>query len=286
MHFVSSIRAALAAMLVAGLSASAPASAQEAGFYGWKLAGGWPVAQMAANADWSSDLGPDYRFGATSSPDGSSVSWSGPGRHWASRSGYSNTEADITVGWELDARGGAVGQTYSGGELFISPQQTLNPGVVISQTFHLWSVLGDNEPGYGISTDARHVGYPALYLGTQPMNVYWRLDWASSASGNALTGSSLYFAGLFNQAIGGTSGSFTGLHVHNGSAQSAWPTFDVILTTSAGDSAGDPRAGRIDTWLTVSFSSQPILSPVPEPATWALMLGGVAALLVRRRQTR
>jgi hypothetical protein len=44
---------------------------------------------------------------------------------------------------------------------------------------------------------------------------------------------------------------------------------------------GDARRALIGPNL--SFSA---VSPVPEPATWALMLSGVAALLVRRRQTR
>jgi hypothetical protein len=277
--------ATLAALGLAALCASLPAAAQQAQFIAWTMAGGWPASQMSAGADWSSDLGPDWGYGATSAPDGSSVGWSGQGRNWSSRPGYANAEANLTVGWELNARGGAVGNTYSGGEVSIGPQQVLDNGAVSSTFIHLWNVLGDNEPGYGISTNANHHGYASIWLGPQPLNLYWRLDWNIVTTGNAIASTNVFFSGVFNQAISGT-GSASGFWAYGGSPSGVWSRPDIQMRTYLGDNAGDPRAGTQDSWVVVSFSTQPILSPVPEPATWALMLSGVAALLVRRRQTR
>lgn len=127
---LSSYRVAVAACVIVTCRGAVPAAAQQAQFIAWTLAGGWPASQMSAGAEWSSDLGPDWGYGATSAPDGSSVSWSGQGRHWSSRPGYANAEAKLTVGWELDARGGAVGNTYSGGQVSVGPQQVLDNGGV------------------------------------------------------------------------------------------------------------------------------------------------------------
>lgn len=280
------LRTACAALaLSAGALVVSPAAAQQASFRAWTLVGGWPNSQMSAGAEWSSDLGVDWGYGATSAPDGSSVSWSGsgPGRNWSSRPGYANAETNLTVGWELDARGGAVGNTFSGGEVTIGPQQALDGGAVSSTFIHLWNVLGANEPGYGISTNANHDGMASIWLGPAPMILHWRLDWNIVTTGNAIGSVNVFFAGALNQPISGT-GSASGSWVYGGSPSGVWSRPDIQLRTWLGDNAGDPRAGRQDTWVAVSFSTQPITSPVPEPATWALMLGGVAAVLARRRQ--
>ena len=100
---------------------SSVAPAQQASFEAWTLAGGWPVGQLSAGADWSSDPGPDWGDGATSAADGSSVSWSGQGRNWSSRPGTANAETNLTAGWELTARGGAVGNTFSGDQRLLGP---------------------------------------------------------------------------------------------------------------------------------------------------------------------
>lgn len=285
MNLKTSLRAPLAALFVTGLCASLPAAAQQAQFITWGLADGWPRSQMSAGADWSSDLGPDWGYGATSAPDGSSVSWSGQGRNWSSRPGYGNAEANLTVGWELLARGGAVGNTFSGGQVSIGPQQVLDNGGVSSTFIHLWNVLGENEPGYGISTNANHDSVASIWLGPQPLTLHWRLDWHIATTGNAIASNNVYFAGAFNQAISGT-GSATGSWAYGGSPNGTWSRPDIQIRTWLGDNAGDPRSGRQDSWVTVSFSTQPITSAVPEPATWALMLAGVALLCARRQAAR
>ena len=285
MNLKTSLRAPLAALFVTGLCASLPAAAQQAQFIAWGLADGWPRSQMSAGADWSSDLGPDWGYGATSAPDGSSVSWSGQGRNWSSRPGYANAETNLTVGWELLARGGAVGDTYSGGQVSIGPQQVLDNGGVSSTFIHLWNVLGENGPGYGISTNANHDSVASIWLGPQPLTLHWRLDWHIATTGNAIASNNVYFAGAFNQAISGT-GSATGSWAYGGSPNGTWSRPDIQIRTWLGDNAGDPRSGRQDSWVTVSFSTQPITSAVPEPATWALMLAGVALLCARRQAAR
>ena len=65
-----------------------------------------------------------------------------------------------------------------------------------------------------------------------------------------------------------------------------WSRPDIQLSTDLGDNAGDPRNGRQDSWVVVSFSTSPIAAPVPEPASWALMAGGLllGCTLARRRR--
>jgi PEP-CTERM motif len=285
MNLVTSSRALWTACAFASCCASLPAAAQQAQFITWTLAGGWPASQMSAGADWSSDLGPDWGYGATSAPDGSSVSWSGQGRNWSSRPGYANAEANLTVGWELNARGGAVGNTFSGGQVSIGPQQVLDNGAVSSTFIHLWNELGANEPGFGISTNANHHGYASIWLGPQPLNLHWRLDWNIATTGNAISSTNVFFSGVFNQAISGT-GSASGFWAYGGSPNGVWSRPDIQVSSFIGDNAGDPRAGRQDSWVVVSFSTQPITSAVPEPASWALMLAGVALLCARRQAAR
>lgn len=275
----------LSRLAVAGTLMLAAAAAQaQASFMGWQLAGGWPVAQMTANADWTSDLGPDFRYDARST-DGSTVNWSGEGRQWASRP-YGAHESGLKLGWEGTARGGAVGQTFSGGALDIGPVTSLEGGGVARIQIHLWSELGDNAAGLGISTDSRHNGYASVLLGPQAGELHWRLDWNSRTQGDADLGAYLYFSGVFSQAIGGTSGTAQGVWAYGSASDNRVSYPDLQFTSFAGDSAGDPRTGRIDTWLTVSLSSQPIAAPVPEPGTWALWTLGLAGMGVVARRTR
>lgn len=268
--------------LLALVVSSTPASAQ-ATFYGWQLAGGWPTGQMTAGSDWSSDLGPDWRYSATS--NGSAVAWNGQGRQWSSRP-YGPFEQNVTVGWEGDARGGAVGETYSGGQVTVGPTRVLSNGATARVDVHLWSVLGDNAPGYGISTDSRHEGYAALFLGPPPLDLYWRLDWTSAITGNAFTSAWLFFSGVFNQYIGGTTGSASGRWVYGGSPNGVASYPDLKFNSFAGDAAGDPRSGRIDTWVTMRLSTQPIAALVPEPSSLLLVAGGSVLLLGLRRRRR
>ncbi|MCA0374303.1 MAG: PEP-CTERM sorting domain-containing protein [Gemmatimonadetes bacterium] len=273
---------ALSALAIGSIALSTPASAQ-ASFWGWQLAGGWPLAQMTAGSDWSSDLGADYRYDASS--DGTNMTFSGQGRNWSSRA-YGPNETNVTVGWEGTARGGLVGQTFAGGEVTVGPAQVLTGNAVARVNIHLWSVLGDNDAGYGISADSRHNGYAGVFLGPAPLNLHWRIDWTSTTSGNAITSASLYFAGVFNQQIGGTSGSASGMWPYAGSSNGINVFPDVQFTSSAGDNAGDPRSGRIDTWVTVSLSTQPIQAVVPEPSSFALLAGGSLLLLGVGRRVR
>jgi hypothetical protein len=262
-----------------------PASA--ASFEGWQLIGGWPVAQMGARIDWSSDFGQDWMIGISSSGEWGEIG--GPHSHSSSRP-YEAVDADVSVNWSVSPRGGALGDTFSGGEVVVGPKTDLAGGAVASQRFHLYSQVGANADWHGVGTSANLVGYASLYSIAQPYTpIHWRLDWNSATSGNAITSSYLYFTGVFSQQIGGTAGHATGVFEAGSypwGSNGLYMFPDLILQSSAGDNAGDPRAGRIDTVVTLSFSSQPILAaPVPEPHTWALMLAGVlvTARLAQRR---
>ncbi|MGC4071180.1 MAG: PEP-CTERM sorting domain-containing protein [Nibricoccus sp.] len=294
LHRFFSRTLASSALIVAFAFPSSPVAAQGM-FHDWTLAGGWPTGQMYARVDWSSDLGPDWIYSSSASSD--AVVWSGQGSNW-STSPYTPSITNNTVGWEVSRPGGAAGITYSGGEVTVGSALTLENGAVAKIHFHLWSVLGENSAGYGIDTSALTAGHPFVSTGSQPYApLHWRLDWDTQTSGNADLRSTLYFYGTWRE-IGGTDGSASGVF---GTASYPWysegnfMTPDLLLSTYAGDASGDPRSGRIDTWVTLSLSRDPIQdvapiptdgSAVPEPSTYGLIGAAIVAGLAVRRKLR
>lgn len=247
----------------------------------WQVAGGFIGSSITARADWSSDLGPPWVFG-NAAQNGSTV-WTGPGTNAASGP-YGLTASGITLDYSLNPRGGAAGHTYSGGTLQITDAHPLDTPA--RSDFHLYSVLGANEPVYGISTTTRVEGFFGVTAyGTPYAPLHYRVDWTLATQGDAGTDNQVYFDDQW-RTLGAGSGSFAG--VFDASDYLWWTNGDalfphLILGTSAYDAAGSPRSGRTDLWLSVSFARAPIAA-VPEPGTAPTLAVGVLLLAVARRR--
>lgn len=252
---------------------------------GWQVAGGYPNASITARADWSSDLGAPWIFG--SSAQGGSTVWSGPGLATSSAP-YGLVASGLDIDYRLAPRGGPAGNTFSGGTLQISGATSLASPA--RSDFHLYSVLGANDPGYGIATSTRVAGYFTID-GPQPLyrfvDVHYRVDWTLASEGNALSSSELYFDGQWHTLTPGA-GSFSGLfdafdYPGTGDGRTLYP--QLIAGTGASDLSLAPASGRTDLWLTVSFARTPIAA-VPEPGTAPTLAVGALVLLMLARRRR
>lgn len=282
---------AILAGLLSAVLAVGSASAQSR-FYGWTVAGGYPSSFLSARADWSSDLGVDYEF--FNGESAGAMTWTGQGS--ATGPTASNFLSGNTVGWELARRGGAAGATYSGGGFSAAPAMFVNGSTPAVTQIHLYSVLGENDPGYGIDTKAQLKSYFFASSPEQPYApMYYRIDWtltASPQSGDVNLSAMLSLSeGHYATplALNGSSGSVLGqLGTASYWYDGNWQYGTLEAWTYAGDGGSWGGAGRVDLWATITMSRQP-LAAVPEPASslmLALGLAGVVAGVARRRHGR
>lgn len=269
--------------LCAALALAAASAQAQGAVTGWQVAGGFGNASITARADWSSDLGPPWVFG--NSADAGNTVWSGPGLSTASAA-YGLVASGLTLDYRLASRGGAVGNTYSGGTLQITGADGL--GSPARSEFHVYSVLGANDALYGIATSTRVDGYFTVTSPTPPYydDLHYRVDWTLATQGSALSSHELYFDGQWRTLAPG-SGSFSG--VFDAFDYPFWTNGRVlypqlIVGTGASDVSLAPGSGRTDLWLTVSFARAPIAA-VPEPGTApTLAVGALAVAAVARRR--
>lgn len=273
-----------------------PGLGNAAMFEGVRLVDGWPTSFLTARADWTSDNGPDYGFGFGDDGFGS-LTAGGDGTYWLSRpaavfdSGYS-------LGYELLKKGGGAGDTFSGGTMSFG--QAANVDETGIQTFHLYSELGVNNPGWGISTETQFSHYYAVTSDYAYQPIYWAMDWVARLTTTGETYAGAWVNGVESRSGGaffpphdplgggydpGTqtfSGSDHGVETwypYNG--QTSYPLLQ--MGTYIGDYAEHPGEGRLDLWVRLRFSSTPIDS-VPEPATLGILVVGLAGAIVQRRR--
>jgi len=271
--------------MIAG--ATTPALAME--FLGMESVDGWPTAFMRARADWSSELGPDYQCGYGDDGLGNAVGW-GEGTFTSSRP-FRTFDAGYQAGWDLDRKGGAAGETFSGGVVNVGGA---GPGTVWTSSWHMYSELGANNVGHGISTDS----YAATYYAFQPSpgeQLYWAMTWTLTVTTEGRTYAGSWLNGLTYRNGGagptrtligqwldpGTTtiiGSDQGGPVTYGYSGMILPNFE--LGTHLHDDAGLAGAGRMDLYVNIMFSNQ----PVPEPASSAVLLGGISLIAARLRK--
>lgn len=265
-------------------------SAQAMEFLGMQNTGGWPGSSLGARADWSSSLGEDWVCGYADDGFGNAVGW-GQGSFSQSRP-FQVFDAGHTAGWELDRRGGAVGETFSGGEVSVGPASA---GSQWSSFWHLYSELGENNPGHGIGTTA----YAATYYAFQPQgeNVYWAMTWTLDIQTQGETRVAAWLNGLtyrnggagptrslidttLGNGVTSLSGSEFGGPCTYGYSGQILPNFEIGTTMN--DYAEHPGQGRMDLRVNITFSS----SPVPEPSPLITIGAGIGVVVLTRRLKR
>ena len=112
---------------------------------------------------------------------------------------------------------------------------------------------------------------------------------------NAITysGSNLNFditnATTYGRFLGAGTATVTGVTINIGGAYAgvASDTFDLTSGNFSGATLGTlPTLGVGLTWNTSNFLTTGVLTVVPEPATWALLAGGLTTMLVFRRRVK
>ena len=247
---------------LAGVLLLAPASFG-ANFGGITLLGGWPVSSCGASADWSSDLGIDYRLNIGDNGSGEMAA-SGDGKFQFSRS-VAASDAGFNLSYRLNPKGGEAGYTYSDGSMSIPSAGELSPGKV--STFNLHGRLGENADNYGISTGAFMNHYFSIAADYKGQPIYWRMEWTVTLKTSATT------VNAFINGIGGLNtivqGEHVGLTVFSGSSSGQWSQYPydsvgtyppIQLGTSIGD--GSEQSGVGDIWMKVrvAFSTTPFSS--------------------------
>ena len=140
----------------------------------------YPTPHISARADWSSDLGADYQFELKGDQNNSSnpVFGVGQGSFTSSDPGLTPYDSGFDLHYALDSRGGGAGDTYSEGWLSVPDSGPVDPNQVFE--FRLRNVLGENDPGLGISTEAEIL--TNFYFGnvTPADTLYYAIDWSGT----------------------------------------------------------------------------------------------------------
>jgi len=269
------------------LGGSLPACASHLNYL--HLAGPWPNTTIGARADWTSDNGPDYVFAF--GDDGlSNLTGYGNGT-WNMSKPLGMQDDGFTLDWLLHSKGGGAGDTHSGGSITAPAAGDLDTSGVSS--FHFNSHLGENEPGWGISTNAYMIdSFYSISNTYAYQTMYWAMDWEATVETQGTTSFSAGFEGFMGSQtlLSGTNAGPTNLSLSGSSFGSVtyypwnssqnFPTF--TMGTYMADAAGEPGSGDINMNVRLRFSDVPIES-VPEPASM-LALGIGALFLLRRRQ--
>lgn len=285
MNYRLLLRPALGAV-IAFSAATAPA----ASLNGLHLAGPWPNSTLGSRADWSSDLGVDYQYQLNVGQDGNLV---GDGQgSWNSNRPIRQTDSDFDLDWELASRGGAAGDTYSGGRVTMGRGGNLDTAG--NTKIHLYNHLGANEGGYGISTGSYADSlFHTIQADYEYQPIYWAMEYTIQSNTAGWTQQSVYLRDpdqrnhyllnrqgydLSNGTIKGTIyGQLTSWWYFQGITNYSQFTLQSYL----GDTAGRAGAGDLSVDLSIRYSTQPIQS-VPEPTTMTIL--GLGALLALRKR--
>lgn len=266
------------------------ALSQASSFDGVGLNDTWPTSGWGSSADWTSDLGLDYRCGWGT--NATNTVMTGDGTGWSNRPLAYGFDAGFDLGWQLNKKGGGAGDTFSGGDAHISEAGPLDTSI---SRMHLFSELGENSPGLGIETGSYIVSTMGCSLDYAWQPIYYAMDWEVTYSGTGEVigdvslngfgwdyqpGRSL-FNGFFSGSgtVSGTSFGTSNRYASNGAYN--LPLFS--FTTYLRDYAGAAGSGRLDATVSFRFSDQPIQT-VPEPATFVVLGLGLIPFMKRRRK--
>jgi len=285
MNYRLLLRPALGAVI-----AFSAATASAASLTGLHLAGPWPNSTLGSGADWSSDLGVDYQYQLNVDQDGY-LRGDGQGS-WNSNRPIRQTDTDFDLDWKLDSRGGAAGDTYSGGRVTMG--QGGNLDTAGNTKIHLYNHLGANSGGYGISTNSRAESlFHQIQADYAYQPIYWAMEYTIQSNSAGWTQQSVYLRDpdqqnhyllnrqgydLSNDTIKGTIyGQLNGYWYFQGITNFSQFTLQSYL----GDTAGRAGAGDLSVDLSIRYSTEPIQS-VPEPTTMTIL--GLGALLALRKR--
>ena len=246
---------------------------------GWLINGG-------LGTNWSSDLGVD--FSQQVHHDSSEPSFTNMGTTTpVTPYGHEFSNQGVVVSLDVDKRGlGGVGGTMSA----FSPAAGNIEGKVFHTRIDLHTPPIDQ---YGMFTSGS-IGGPLYFTGIPPgfpTIVYWGFQWkidvtrgdpsqslgadlrppgvgAINISGMHDDSGLLFGSVCLNRGDGGCSGTGSG---------SVSPQFSFELGNGAG-SSGLGAAATLDTWITFSsapVTHMPLLTPVPEPETYAMLAAGL-----------
>jgi hypothetical protein len=257
---------------------------------------------VQARADWSSDLGPDYDMGHRLDSAGH-IEAAGDGTGHTSRP-VTSFDSDFTMDWQLNAKGGAAGNTFSGGQLRAPAAGSIENRIF---NYHLYSELGDNDGGYGISTQTYLWQTHQLHLDHSYQPVYFavrynlnlataigaelRAEIQGPNSHGAYWGPSNYHNLHYGQLGAGThnfAGMVTGMMNTYVGADYMYSYVGVSLSLL--EWAGQPGSGRADLYMDLAYSSAPITefpgsSPsVPEALPVLPVIAAALAGLVTLRR--
>ena len=258
---------------------------------GWLINGG-------LGTNWSSDLGVD--FSQQVHHDANEPSFTNSGTTTPlTPYGHEFSNQGVLVSLDVNKRGlGVLGGTVSA----FSPAAGEIEGKVFHTRMDLHTPPIDQ---YGMFTSA-FIGGPIYFGGIPPgfpTIVYWGFQWkidvtrgdpsqslaadlrppgigAINISGMHNDSGLIFGSVCLNRGDGGCSGTGSG---------SVNPEFSFELGNGASSSSRG-AAATLDTWLTFSsapITRMPLLSPVPDPETYAMLIAGlglVAGFVGRRRK--
>lgn len=257
---------------------------------GWLINGG-------LGTNWSSDLGVDFSQQVHHDPGEPSFTNMGTTTP-VTPYGHEFSNQGVVITLDVNKRGlGGVGGTVSA----FSPAAGDIEGKVFHTRIDLHTPPIDQ---YGMFTSG-NIGGPIYFTGIPPgfpTIVYWGFKWdivvargdptqslaaglrppgvgAINISGMHNDSGVLFGSVCLNRGDGGCSGTGSG---------SVNPQFSFELGNGAG-SSGLGGAATLDAWITCSsapITQMPLLTPVPEPQTYAMLAAGLGLVgfVARRRK--
>lgn len=249
-----------------------------------------------SGTDWSSDLGPDYRYPIALDDPQDNTSPIGPG------------STTMSHPWNYFVSGESIyNSSYYSSPGYLGSAQRIDiaPAGDVEGAVHHVHMESTVPPvgGYGLgahSSVSTNFFFDGGTAGSTT-TVYYAFDWRTTTTlvgSNVSMGYGIFVGGIW--VIGGQPennsgtvfGSFNLGNCGGSTSFTGWGCNTSLFSLSAFNPAGSSNPGGYATLdVSFTFSAAPITEvpamPVPEPETYAMMLAGLGLLaLVSRRRKR